>query len=133
MRNPYCTTLDGLLSHSLLVGNDRLGGVGGVVVLAAELLEGLAGSLGDEEGGEATEKHEESVDLEHVVHPGSGVVLGSAASAESSDGTLADDGADLAGGGRDTVGGGTVSGGEDLTGDNESGGVGAWSSQYSSE
>jgi hypothetical protein len=97
----------------------------GVVILTAELFKGLAGSLGDEEGGEAAEQHEESVDLKDVVHPRSSVRLGGAASAQGSNGTLADDGSDLAGGSGDTVGGGTVTGGEHLTGDNKGGGVGA--------
>lgn len=100
--------------------------VDGVVVLTAELFKSLAGSLGDEPGGEAAEKHEEGVNLENVVHPGSRVVLGGALGAEGSNGTLADDGADLAGSGRDTVRGGTVTGGEDLTGNDKGGGVGAW-------
>lgn len=93
----------------------------GVVVLAAELFEGLASSLGDEEGGEAAEQHEESVNLQNMVHPVLAVVA-----LEGRNGTLADDGTNLAGGSRDTVGGGTVSGGEDFTGDNEGSGVGTW-------
>lgn len=99
--------------------------VSSVVVLATELLERLAGGLGDEDGGEAAEQHEQGVNLQHVVHPWGGVVLGGAAGAEGGDGALADDGADLAGGGGDTVGSGTVTRGEDLTGDDEGGGVGA--------
>lgn len=89
------------------------------LVFAGELFEGLALGLGDEEGGEAAEQHEQGVDLENVVHPRVGVLLGGAVGSEDGDGTLADDGADLAGGGRDTVGGGSVSGGEHLTGNDE--------------
>lgn len=97
----------------------------GIVILTAELFKRLASSLGDENGGEAAEQHEESIDLKDVVHPRSSDLLGGSTSAQSSDGTLADDGSDLAGGSGDTVGGGTVTGGEHLTGDNEGGRVGA--------
>ena len=82
------------------------------LVLATELLERLALSLGDENGGKATEQHEEGEDLEDVVQPGTVVVRGGAARLEGRDGALADDGADLAGGGGDTVGGGAVAGWE---------------------
>lgn len=98
----------------------------GVVILTAELFKSLAGGFGDKVCGEAAEQHEEGIDLKDVVHPRSRVGLGGAAAgAQGSDGTLADDGADLAGGSGDTVGGGTVTGGEHLTGDNKGGGVGA--------
>lgn len=112
---------------TLGLGAGRAGGAEGVVVLAAELFKSLAGRLGDEERGEAAEEHEEGVDLEHVVHPGGRVVSRGAASAERGDGALADDGSDLARGGRDTMGRGAVAGREDFTGDDEGGGVGAWS------
>lgn len=110
----------------IAVGDTSLAAMVGVVILAAQLLKGLASRLGDEEGGEATEKHEEGVDLEDMVHPGSLVVSSGTASAQDGDGALADDGADLAGGGRDTVRGGTVSSREDFTRDNEGGSVGAY-------
>lgn len=55
-----------------------------------------------------------------MVHPGVCVVIGGASGAESGNGTLADDGTDLARGGGDTVGSRTVSGWEDFTGDDES-------------
>lgn len=97
----------------------------GVVILTAELFKGLAGGFGDEDGGEAAEQHEESIDLKDVVHPRSSDLGGGSLSAQSSDGTLADDGSDLAGGSGDTVGGGTVTGGEHLTGDDKGGSVGA--------
>lgn len=103
----------------------------GIVILATKLLKSLAGSLRDQESGEAAEKHEEGVDLEDVIHPGSLVLVGGTVGAEDRDGTLADDGTDLARGGRDTVGGGTVAGRKDLSGNNEGGSVGAWLCQLS--
>lgn len=96
----------------------------GVIILAAEFLKCLASSLGNEEGSKATEKHEKSIDLKNVVHPGSLIVLGSTTGTKDGDGALANDGSNLAGGGRDTVRGGSVAGGEDFTGDNEGGSVG---------
>ena len=80
--------------------------------LASKLLESLALGLGDQESGEATEKHEESVDLHDVVEPWGLVLGGGAAGAEGTDEDLGDDGADFAGGGGDTVGGGAVAGWE---------------------
>lgn len=80
--------------------------------LASKLLESLALGLGDEEGGEATKKHEQGVDLHDMVEPRALVGGGGTAGAERADEDLCDDGADLAGGGGDTVGGGTVAGGE---------------------
>lgn len=80
--------------------------------LASKLLESLALGFGDQKGGEATEKHEESVDLHDVVEPRRLVFGGGAAGAEGSDEDLGDDGADFAGGGGDTVGGGAVAGWE---------------------
>jgi hypothetical protein len=47
-----------------------------------------------------------------VVEPRGLVLGGGAAGAEGSDEDLGDDGADFAGGGRDTVGGGAVAGRE---------------------
>jgi hypothetical protein len=73
--------------------------------LAGELLEGLPLGLGDQEGGEDTAQHEQSVDLHDVVEPGALVGGGCAAGAEGPDEDLGDDGADFAGGGGDTVGG----------------------------
>ena len=64
--------------------------VGRVVVLAGELFEGLALGLGDEEGGEDTAQHEESVDLEDVVQPGAGVGGGGTSGSERSNSTLED-------------------------------------------
>lgn len=105
-----------------LVVNDAIARVG-IVILATKLLKSLAGSLGDQESGEAAEKHEEGVDLEDMVHPRSLVRVGGTVGAEDGDGTLTNDGTDLARGGRDTVGGGTVAGREDLTRNNEGGSV----------
>lgn len=80
--------------------------------LTSKLLERLTLSLRDQKRSEATEKHEQSVDLHDVVEPG-GLVGGSgAAGAEGPDEDLGDDGADFAGGGGDAVGGGAVAGWE---------------------
>ncbi|KAH9822789.1 dnaJ homolog-like protein subfamily C member 21 [Teratosphaeria destructans] len=98
--------------------------------LAGELLEGETLGLGDEEGGEAAEQHEEGEDLHDVVEPGGGRgggvgVAGLGAGAEGAEDDLGDDGAELAGGGGEAVGGGAVAGGEALAGHDEGGGVGA--------
>ena len=80
--------------------------------LASKLLESLALGLGDQKGGEATEKHEQSVDLHDVVEPGRLVLGGGAAGAEGTNEDLGDDGADFAGGGGYTVGSRAVAGWE---------------------
>jgi len=80
--------------------------------LASKLLESLALGLGDKESGEATEKHEQSVDLHDVVEPGRLVLGGGAAGAEGTNEDLGDDGADFAGGGGYTVGSRAVAGWE---------------------
>ena len=80
--------------------------------LASKLLESLALGLGDQESGEATEKHEESVNLHDMVEPWGLVLGGGAAGAKGTDEDLSDDGADFAGGGGDTVRGGAVAGWE---------------------
>ena len=80
--------------------------------LASKLLESLALGLGDQESGEAAEKHEESVNLHDMVEPWGLVLGGGAAGAEGTDEDLGDDGADFAGGSGDTVGGGAVAGWE---------------------
>jgi len=67
----------------------------GIVILTTELLKSLTGSLRDKESSEDTEKHEESVDLEDVVHPGGLVLVGGTVGAEDGDGTLANDGTNL--------------------------------------
>lgn len=114
--------LQGLTPQGLVL---RLGAVRhSIVILTTELLEGLAGSLGNEQSSEATDEHEKSIDLENVVHPGCRILSGSTMRTESGDGTLADDGSDLARGSRDTVASGTVARWEGLTGDDEGCGVG---------
>lgn len=63
---------------------------------AGELLESLALRLRDEKSSEATQEHEEGVDLHDVVEPG-GLVGGcGAAGTEGADENLGDDGADFA-------------------------------------
>lgn len=96
----------------------------GVVILATELLQRLASSLGNQEGGQAAQKHEQRVNLQHMVHPGSRIVRGGAVGPERGDGALADDGANLARCRGDTVGRRAVARGEDLTGNDEGGSVG---------
>lgn len=97
----------------------------GVVVgrardLAGELLEGLALGLGDQEGGEDAAEHEEGEDLHDVVDPGGRVVLGRVAlGLEGAEHALGDDGADLAGRGREAMRGGPVPGREALAGHDE--------------
>ncbi|KAI6758858.1 hypothetical protein HG530_011098 [Fusarium avenaceum] len=49
----------------------------GKVILTRELFKSLTSSLGDEESGENSEKHEEGVDLQNVVHPGGFIGLSS--------------------------------------------------------
>lgn len=68
-----------------------------IIVLAAEFLKGFALGLGDEKRSKASQQHEEGVNLQDVVHPGVCIVLGGASGAEGGNGTLADDGTDLAG------------------------------------
>lgn len=80
--------------------------------LASKLLESLALGLGDQKGGEATQQHEEGVDLHDVVEPGRLVLGGGAAGAEGTNEDLGDDGADFAGGGGYTVGSRAVAGWE---------------------
>lgn len=60
--------------------------------------------LRDEQSGEDTSEHESREDLHDVVEPGVGLLRGSTTSAERSNGTLGDDGTNLAGASRDTVG-----------------------------
>jgi hypothetical protein len=98
----------------------------GVVVVLSQLLEGLSGSLLDAEGGEDTEEHEKRHDLQDVVDPWVGVRLGGTPGSERSNGTLADDGTNLAHGSAEAVGSGSVAGREALAGNDESGGVGAF-------
>jgi hypothetical protein len=71
------------------------GSISIILILARQFLESLSLGLLDEQGAEATEKHEQGVDLEDVVQPGARVLLRGAVVAEGGDGALADDGADL--------------------------------------
>lgn len=96
----------------------------GIVVLATQLFKSLALRLWDEQRCHASQQHDEGVNLQDVVHPGIGILLGSAFSTEGRDGALADDGSDFACCGGDAVGGGSISGGKDFTGDNEGSGIG---------
>lgn len=96
------------------------------VILARQLLERLPLSLRNQESGADAEQHEQRIDLQHVVHPRVGVsTRDGATGAQGSDGTLADDGADLAHGSAQAVRGRPVTGGENLARDDERGGVGA--------
>lgn len=99
--------------------------VSSIVVLAGELLKSLAGCFGNEECGTAAEKHKEGKDLEDMVEPRGSIGLGGTASTETGNGTLANDGANLARGSRNTVRCRTVAGREDLAGNNKGGGVGS--------
>lgn len=106
------------------------GGLGVVVGRAGdftgELFKGLALRLGDQEGGEDSAKHKEGENLHDVVDPRGRVVFGRVAlGLEGAEHALGDDGADLAGGGRETVRGGPVACRETFAGHDEGGGVGA--------
>lgn len=106
-----------LLGQGVVVGGIGLSDV----VLVGELLEGLALGLGDEESNNETDEHEESKDLEQLGDEG----VGTTAVLELGESDLGNDGTELSGTGSDTVTGGAVAGGEDLTGDDEGGRVGA--------
>lgn len=69
--------------------------VGSSLVLARQLLKSEALGLRNAQRGEDTQEHEESVDLEHVVEPRTGVRLGGASCPQRGNGSLGDDGADL--------------------------------------
>lgn len=94
--------------------------------LSSELLESLALGLGDEEGGEDADEHEESEDLHDVVEPWGAVGGGSTAGVQGAEGDLSDDSANLARSSRDTVGSGSVAGREAFTWYNEGSSVGTW-------
>lgn len=101
--------------------------VGRALDLASQLLERLPLRLGDQKRGEDTAEHEKREDLHDVVEPwrGGRSWRGSPGTERPED-ALGDDGADLAGGGRETVRGGPVAGWETLARYNERGCVGAW-------
>ncbi len=95
--------------------------------LTGQLLERLALSLGDQQGGENTAEHEEGEDLHDVVEPGrGGAAWGGAAGPKGAEDDLGDDGADFARGGGETVRGGAVTGREAFAGYDEGGGVRTW-------
>lgn len=96
-----------------------------LIVFLSQLLKGLSLSLLDQQSRKDAQQHEQGVDLQHVVEPRALVVLGRTSGPERGDGTLADDGADLARGGRDSVGRGPVACREALSGDDKGGRVGA--------
>ena len=102
-------------------------GVGvGILLVARQLLEGLALRLRDAQGREDTEEHEQCVNLHDVTLVWVGDCLGGCAfGAQLRDTGLADDGADFAHAGGETVGGGAVACGEAFAGDDEGGCVGA--------
>jgi hypothetical protein len=103
------------------------------VPILGQVLERAALGLGNEQRSEDTREHERGEDLHDVVEPRGGVGGGGvAANTERRDGTLRDDGTNLAGTGGETVGGGAVARGKALAGNNESSGVGApWKSLVS--
>lgn len=109
-----------LLLQSVLVAGVGLGVVN-EGILVRQLLKGLALGLGDQEGDQKTNEHEEGKDLEQLGDES----VGATAVLELGESDLGNNGTELAGTGSDTVTGRTVTGREDLTGDNEGGRVGA--------
>jgi len=75
------------------------------VPILGQILKSAALGLRDEESSEDTTEHEGREDLHNMVEPWARVsaILGQTASSQRRDGSLGDDGADLARGGRDTV------------------------------
>lgn len=110
--------LAGILSNAGLPARIR--------IVFSKLLERLASRLLDAERSEDAEEHEEREYLQNVVEPRVGVGLGGTASAQRSNGTLANDGTNLAHGGRETMRSGPVAGGETLSRNNKGSSVGAW-------
>jgi len=94
---------------------------GSKVILVRQLLQSLALGLGNQEGDNETDEHEQGKDLEQLGDEG----VGTTAILQLRETNLGNDGAQLAGTGGDTVTGGTVTGREDLTGDDEGGRVGS--------
>lgn len=94
------------------------------IPVLGQVLKSAALGLRDEESGEDTGEHEGGEDLHDVVEPRALVRVGDvAAGSERSNGTLGDDGTDLARSSRDTVRGRPVAGGEALAGHDEGGSV----------
>lgn len=98
--------------------------------LARQFLERLALRLGDEQGGEDAEQHEEREDLHHVVEPRGGGVAGGArgcaARPQRAEDGLCNDGANLARRGREAVRRRAIAGGEAFARHDERGCVGAY-------
>lgn len=98
--------------------------VGSTWNFTSKLFQSLSLGLWNQHGGEDTAKHEESEDLHDVVHPRCRVVLGDVTLClEGSKHTLGNNGANLAGGSRETVRGGSVTGREAFSRNDESSGV----------
>jgi hypothetical protein len=96
------------------------------VPVLSQVLKSAALGLRNEQGGEDTREHEGGEDLHDMVEPRAGVALDDISTgSQRRDGSLGDDGTDLAGASGDTVRGGTVAGGEALSGHDEGGGVGS--------
>ena len=100
----------------------------GVVVrrardLARQFFQRLALRLGDEEGGEAADQHEEGEDLHDVVEPWGFIARDTAAGSERAEDALRDDSADFAGSGGEAVRSGAVPSWEAFAGDDERRGV----------
>jgi hypothetical protein len=96
------------------------------VPVLSQVLKSAALGLRNEQGGEDTREHEGREDLHDMVEPRAGVGLGDISTgSERRDGSLGDDGTDLARTSRDTVRGGPVASGEALSGHDEGGGVGS--------
>lgn len=117
------------LSHSLVAAAFTVLGSGGRttgdalvthVPVHSEVLEGATLSLRNKEGGEDSCKHEGGEYLHNVVEPRARVIgCGRTANAKRRNGTLSDDGTDLAHASRDSVGGRPVAGGEALARNDE--------------
>ena len=118
-----------IFTHRVLFFTDRvLFFTSGFSFLTRHLLKRETLRLGDKQSEEATQKHEEGVDFHDVVLPwaggGTSRTWCGASDAEGCDGSLGNDGTDLAGGGRDAMRGAPVACGEALTGDDEGRSVG---------
>jgi len=92
-----------------------------LLVLSGQLFERLSLGLGNQQRRENACQHEEGEDLENMVDES----IGTTDITKTGEADLGNNSSKFARSGRDTVGGRTVTSGEDLAGDNESGGVGA--------
>jgi hypothetical protein len=91
------------------------------IVLTRQNLKSDSLGLRNEQRGENTQEHKESIDLQHVVEPRVGICLGGTADTERSNSGLCNDGANFAGCSGDTVRCRAVTCREAFTGDDESG------------